>query len=124
MHYIRKNFAALTAIAAAMVAVALLSVYPPTDAQAQAFPNVYSAAYTTAFDLSDAAGATVVVNAPSAALGDFCLASVSVDIVDATLTCYIQAAGKAEVRFQNESGTSTDLAGGTVRVIVFPKGTR
>lgn len=113
----------LFAIAAACM-IALFAFFPPTDASAQAFPNVYSAAYTTAFDLADGAGATVVVNAPSAVLGDFCIASVSEDIDDAELSCSIQAAGKAEIRFQNESASATDLGGGTARVMIFPKGTR
>lgn len=105
-------------------AVVLLSVYPPTDAQAQGFPNVYTAAYTTQFDLSDGAGATLVVNAPPAALGDFCVASLPVDAVDMIVSCYVQAAGKIEIRVQNESGSSSDLAPGTARAILFPRGTR
>lgn len=113
-------------IALTLAAVALFSFYPPGISHAdQARVQVYSAAYNaTALDLSDAAGATIVVNAPGAVLGDACIGSISADAVDATISCYIQAAGKAEIRFQNESGTSTDLAAGTARAFVFPKGTR
>lgn len=112
-------------MAAVVCAVAMFS--PPwqsahaDDARVSVFSATYSA---SALDLADAAGATVVVNAPGAVLGDACVASISEDAVDATISCYIQAAGKAEVRFQNESGTSTAMAGGTARVFVFPAGTR
>jgi len=112
----------------ALALVAVVSMFSPPWKAAQADTarvSVFSASLgASALDLSDAAGATAVVNAPGAALGDACLASISVDAVDATMTCYIQAAGKAELRFQNESGTSTDLAATTARVFVFSKGTR
>lgn len=126
MNLTKKLFAPLAVLA--LMALAAVSVLAPPYKAAHAETarvNVFSTTYSaSALDLSDAAGATLVVNAPGAILGDACVASISEDAVDATMTCYIQAAGKAEVRFQNESGTSTNLAGGTVRAFVFPRGTR
>ncbi len=86
--------------------------------------TVFSEAYTTAFDLADAAGATEAVVAPGAALGDACLASLSVDAVGMTITCSVSSAGNVKVRVQNESGGATDIAAGTLRVFIISKGTR
>jgi len=128
MNTLKNTFGKLLPFLALAVLYAIATfVFPtPKDAHAEAgrvsvFSTTYSA---SALDASDAAGATLVVKAPGAALGDACVASLSEDAVDATLTCYVQAANLAEVRYQNESGTSTNLAGGTVRVFLFPKGTR
>lgn len=108
---------------AAVAAVAMVS--PPwksahaDEARVLVFSETYDAASTV-----DAAGITNPVSAPGAALGDACIASVAVDVVDVVLTCNIQAAGVAEVRMQNESGSTVDLASTTWRVFVFSKGTR
>lgn len=74
--------------------------------------------------LADGAGETVTVTAPGVALGDACVASFGVDVVDMTVTCYVQAANAIEVRVQNESGSTADLASTTLRVFIFSKGTR
>lgn len=119
-----KVFGVMAAVAALAV-VAMVS--PPWQAsQAAGAPaiSIFSAAYTTQFDLSDGAGATLQVAAPGAILGDACIASLPVDAVDMLVTCYIQAAGMAEIRVQNESTASSDLAAGTARVFVLPRGTR
>jgi hypothetical protein len=111
-------------LVAVLVAVAVVS--PPwkaaeaaQDARVLVFSETYDAASTV-----DAAGITNPIAAPGAVLGDACVASVSVDVVDVVLTCNIQAAGMAEVRMQNESGATVDLASSTWRVFVFQKGTR
>jgi hypothetical protein len=104
--------------------VALFSVFPPKDAHANTSP---SAIYSKVIDLAsqaDGVGSTNVVPAPSAVLGDACIASASLDLQDMTISCYIQAAGLAEVRVQNESGGTIDLASATFRVYVHPAGTR
>lgn len=100
-----------------------LLVASPDVAHAQQSPLIYSEVYDAASTV-DAAGITNPIPAPGAVLGDFCIASVGVDVVDMTITCNIQAAGVAEVRMQNESGSTADLASTTWRVIVFPRGTR
>jgi len=108
---------------AVTVLAGLTMISAPDVAHAQQSPLIYSETYDAASTV-DAAGITNVITAPGAVLGDFCIASVGVDVVDMTITCNIQAAGLAEVRMQNESGSTADLASTTWRVIVFPRGTR
>lgn len=69
--------------------------------------------------LVDGAGETKVVTVTGAALGDFVVASMGVDIVDMIMTAYVQAANTVEVRIQNESGSTADLASTTVKVLVI-----
>lgn len=109
----------------AAMLVALSVVSPPwkaahaDDARMLIFSETYDAAST-----ADGAGITNAIAAPGAALGDACVASIGVDVVDMTVTCNIVAADSAEVRMQNESGTGpVDLASTTWRVFIFPKGT-
>jgi hypothetical protein len=71
--------------------------------------------------LVDGAGVTTTVTATGAALGDFALASFSLDLQGITVTAYVSAADTVTVRFQNESGGTIDLASGTLRVRVFPQ---
>lgn len=114
------------AAVSALAVVALVSP-PIKQAEAAAAPalSIFSATYgASTLDLADGAGATVAVGAPGAILGDACLASLSEDSVDMLVTCTIVAANSAEVRVQNESTASSNLAGGTVRVFLFPRGTR
>jgi hypothetical protein len=112
-------------VLAALLGAAAAFLFPPpkfaqaADARTLIFSETYDAAST-----ADGAGITNVIAAPGAVLGDACLASVAVDVVDMTFSCSIQAAGLAEVRMQNESGSTADLASTTWRVFVFPKGTR
>ena len=75
-----------------------------------------------AASLSDAAGTTKTVSVPGAALGDFAMASLSVDLAGITMTAYVSAADTVAVRLQNESGGTLDLASATLRVAVLPKG--
>ena len=103
-----------------MVGLTLSVVAPmvtPAHA-AQPQPNVGSETKDWA-SLVDAAGASEDVSVYSAALGDYCLASMSVDIVDISVTCNVTAAGVATVRLQNESTATVDLASGTLRVAVY-----
>lgn len=116
---------ALASAFALTAAVAVFSVYPPNVSNADSpRVSVFSEAYTTAFDLADGAGATESVTTPGAVLGDACLASLSVDAVGMSITCSVSAASTAKVRVQNESGGATDIAAGTLRVFILPKGTR
>lgn len=125
MGSIKRLFLIPAALALAVVAClagsTLLHV-PTADAQPKGV-MVYSKTYD-ASSLGDAAGETTAVDAPGAVLGDFCIASLGVDSVDMTITCTIAAAGSAEIRVQNESTTTHDLASTTARVMVFPHGTR
>lgn len=69
--------------------------------------------------LVDGAGETGSMPVNGVALGDLVLGvSAGVDLVDMTLTAYVQAADVVEYRLQNESGATVDLASTTIRVLV------
>jgi hypothetical protein len=69
--------------------------------------------------LVDAAGTTTTVTVTGAALGDFALASFSLDLQGITVSAYVSAANTVSVRFQNESGGTLDLASGTLKARVW-----
>lgn len=69
--------------------------------------------------LNDAAGSTHSQRVQGVALGDIVLVSAPYDLQDITVTAYVQAANLVEVRIQNESGNTVDLASGTWRALVF-----
>ena len=79
-----------------------------------------SATYDPA-SLVDGAGATTTVTVTGAALGDFAVASFSVDLAGITLTAYVSAADTCGARFQNESTGTVDLASGTLTCLVIGK---
>jgi hypothetical protein len=79
-----------------------------------------SATYDTA-SLNDAAGATTTVTVTGAALGDFVMVSLGVDLAGISVTGYVSAADTVAVRIQNESGGTLDLASTTIRVRVIPQ---
>ena len=68
--------------------------------------------------LADGAGETTTVTVTGAALGDFALASFSLDLQGIILSAWVSAADTVSVRFQNESGDTLDLASGTLRAWV------
>ena len=109
-------FAALTLLASALVVSMFLS---PMDSEA-ARPGyqVFSETDDIA-SLVDAAGASFDVDALGARLGDFCLASAGVDVVDLIVSCSVTASDVATVRVQNESASTADLASTTWRVALF-----
>ena len=69
--------------------------------------------------LVDGAGETKSVAVTGAALGDFVVVSAPYDLQDMTATAYVQATDTVEVRLQNESTATVDLASGTWEVQVF-----
>jgi hypothetical protein len=69
--------------------------------------------------LADGAGATAQVTVPGAAIGDYVLVAAPYDLVDLTVTAYVQAANTVEIRIQNESGATADLASGVWKVKVL-----
>ena len=71
--------------------------------------------------LADAAGETKSVTVTGAVLGDFVIVSAPYDLQDITVTAYVQAADTVEIRIQNESGGTIDLASGTWHVLVIKK---
>lgn len=80
---------------------------------------LYASATKNVGDLVDGAGETLTITVPGADLGDLVLASLGVDLVDFTVSAYVQAANAVEVRIQNESGAQVNLASTTLRVLVF-----
>ena len=69
--------------------------------------------------LADGVGTTTTIAVAGAALGDFALASFSLDLQGITVSAYVSVANTVSVRFQNESGGLLDLASGTLRVRVI-----
>jgi len=81
--------------------------------------KVYEATVDAA-SISDGGGQTVqLTGCTGVALGDAVIGvSFGVDLVDMSVSAYVQATDVIEVRIQNESGSATDLASTTVRVVV------
>lgn len=69
---------------------------------------------------ADGAGETTTVTVTGAKLGDFAVASFSLDLQGYTVTAYVSADDTVSVRFQNESAAAPNIASGTLRVKVFP----
>lgn len=70
--------------------------------------------------LVDAAGETSSgITVTGAALGDFCEVAAPYDLQDIVATCYVQATDTVEIRLQNESGSTVDLASGSWKVRVL-----
>jgi hypothetical protein len=69
--------------------------------------------------LSDADGVTVDVTCLGARVGDFAVASFSLDLQGILLSALVSANNIVSVRLQNETGGTLDLGSGIIRVIVF-----
>lgn len=80
-----------------------------------ALPLTGTATYNPA-SLADGDGATTTVTCTGAALGDFALASFSLDLQGVSLSAWVSSASVVSVRFQNETGGVVDLASGTIKV--------
>lgn len=72
-------------------------------------------------NLADGAGESKDVTVTGAALGDFVVASLGVDIQGMVISAAVKAADTVTVRIQNESGGAVDLASTTLRVRVIPQ---
>lgn len=73
-------------------------------------------------NLVDGAGVTAqITNVHGATLGDFVLVAAPYDLQDITVTAYVQAKGVVEIRIQNESGATVNLASGVWRIAVIRK---
>jgi hypothetical protein len=84
------------------------------------FSDTWSVSATLdASSLIDAAGETNTIAVPGVALGDVVIGlSMGVDLTGLTVTPYVSAANVVSIRFQNESGTTVNLASTTVRCVV------
>jgi len=63
--------------------------------------------------------ATTTVSVPGATLGDFALASFSIDISALDLSCYVSAANTVTVVLSNHTAAAVDLNSATLRVLVL-----
>lgn len=89
-----------------------------TDGNVVGFDLIGSGAYDPP-NLADGAGVTTTIAVATAVLGDFAIASFSLDLQGILVSAYISAAGVVSVRFQNETGGAIDLANGTLAVKVI-----
>jgi len=74
--------------------------------------------YTAKADGSTTEVASIVVT--GAALGDYVLVSIPLDLQGVTVTGYVASAGNVDVVLQNESGAAVTIASTTIRVRVIP----
>ena len=89
-----------------------------TDGIVAGFDYSASAVYDPP-SLADGVGTTTTVAVAGAVLGDFAIASFSLDLQSITVTAWVSAANVVSVRFQNESGGVLDLGSGTLKVKVI-----
>lgn len=69
--------------------------------------------------LADGAGATQSITVNGVELGDMVIGvSFGVDVEDMTITADVQSSDTVEVRVQNESTSTVDLASTTVRLMI------
>jgi len=61
------------------------------------------------------------VTVTGAALGDYAVASFSLDVADLTLDAQVTAANTVTCVLANNTGGAIDLGSGTIRVLVFRK---
>ena len=71
--------------------------------------------------VNDGDEAAEEVTVTGAQLGDFALASMSIDTTDITLTATVTAADTVTVILANNTGGSIDLGSGTLYVMVMPR---
>jgi hypothetical protein len=71
--------------------------------------------------IADGNEETEEITVTGAALGDFVLASMSIDVTDLTITASVTAANTVTVVVGNFTGGAIDLGSGTLTVKVFPK---
>jgi hypothetical protein len=91
-----------------------------TDQFRGLFSDTWSVTATlNASSLVDAAGETNTIAVPGVKLGDVVLGlSMGVDLSGLSVDPYVSAADTVSIRFQNESGSTVDLASTTVRCVV------
>jgi len=73
-----------------------------------------------AISLVDGAQETEDMTVTGAALGDYVLCSINIDIVDLYLTGSVTAADTVTLVLRNESTGTIDLASATIRALVIP----
>lgn len=122
-NFLHRNMTALiaTLMMALAMSVALFGLAPTYAAEQRAM--IFSKTYDPA-SVATAVQTSTTVPAPGAILGDTCTTSFSLDQALVDFTCYISAAGTATVLVKNGTAGTIDLASGTVRVFIYPRGAR
>lgn len=84
------------------------------------FNEIWAVSFTLdPASLADGVGGTDTVAVPGVDLGDIVIGfSCGVDLVDTTVTAYVQAANAVEIRIQNESGAAPDLGSATWKMLI------
>lgn len=75
-----------------------------------------------AASIADGDEVVTEVTVTGAALGDFAIASFSIDVADLTLAAAVTAANTVTVQLLNNTGGAIDLASGTVYARVIKRG--
>lgn len=91
---------------------ATLTVYVFKD---EAFIYMNAVAFNPS-SLADQVGETTTISVPGARLGDFVVASFSLDLQNIIMSPYVSANDVVSVRFQNETGGVLNLGAGTLKV--------
>lgn len=89
-----------------------------TDGIVVGFDYSASAVYAPP-SLATTVGATTTIAVAGAVLGDFAIASFSLDLQGISVTAYVSSASVVSIRFQNGTAGTLALASGTVRVKVI-----
>jgi hypothetical protein len=85
-------------------------------------PLVGSATWDPGAVADSTAEVTTTITVTGAALGDFVLASFSLDLTGVTMTAYVSATDTVTIVLgPNASGGSKNLASGTLKVMVIPQ---
>lgn len=71
--------------------------------------------------IADGDAAAEEVTVTGAQLGDFAMASMSIDVTDLVLSASVTAADTVTVVAANNTGGAVDLASGTLYVMVIPR---
>ena len=71
--------------------------------------------------LADGVGTTISIPVTGAQYGDFTLASAPGSVGNVVISSYVGTTNIVDIRVQNESGSTVDLASGTWRVIVIKR---
>lgn len=103
-------------------------VDPATEKTVSATPAQLLGALTgsatwDAASIADGDEVAQEVTVTGAALGDFALASMGVDVADLVLNAQVTAADTVTAILANNTGGAIDLASTTLRVAVIPKAT-
>ena len=81
--------------------------------------NLVESATWDAGSIADGAEEAKEVTVTGATLGDFAIASLSIDIADLQLSADVTAADTVTCVLSNSTGDAVDLASATVRVMVI-----